>query len=106
MRAERVRPPIPYVADYVSLAAQKRALESDTRLARIDAGLTATPIVDENWFLAANYNLNSIVFEATTSKSLIVILATLMGGLIAVIFVLLRKALLARKDQSPNEAIK
>ena len=97
---------LPYVADYVSLAARKRALESDTRLARIDAGLTASPIVDENGFLAANYNLNSIVFEATTSKSLIVILATLMGGLIAVIFVLLREALLARKDQSPNEAIK
>ena len=97
---------LPYVADYVSLAARKRALESDTRLARIDAGLTASPIVDENGFLAANYNLDSIVFEATTSKSLIVILATLMGGLIAVIFVLLREALLARKDQSPNEAIK
>ena len=97
---------LPYVVDYVSLAARKRALESDTRLARIDAGLTSSPIVDENGFLAANYNLNSIVFEATTSKSLIVILATLMGGLIAVIFVLLREALLARKDQSPNEAIK
>ena len=92
----------PYVTNYVSLAAQKRALESDTRLARVDAGLAATPIVDENSFEAANYNLNSIVFEATTSKSLIVILATLMGGLIAVIFVLLRSALSARKNQSPN----
>ena len=97
---------LPYVANYVSLAAQKRDLESDTRLARIDAGLAATPIVDENRFLATNYNFNSIVFEATTSKSLIVILATLMGGLIAVIYVLLREALSARKDQSPNEAIK
>ena len=56
----------------------------------------ATPIVNENRFVAANYSLNSIVFEATTSKSLIVILATLMGGLIAVIFVLLRKALRRR----------
>ena len=88
---------LPYVANYISLAAEKRALESDTRLARIDAGLVATPIVDENRFLAANYNFNSIVFEATTSKSLIVILATLMGGLIAVIYVLLREALSDRK---------
>jgi LPS O-antigen subunit length determinant protein (WzzB/FepE family) len=83
----------PYVTNYVSLAARKQALETDTRLARIDAGLAATPLINEDRFRAVNYDLDAIVFEATTSKSLIVILATLMGGLIAVIFVLLRSAL-------------
>lgn len=87
---------LPYVTDYVSLAAQKRALETDTRLARIDAGLAATPLINEDRFRAVNYDLDAIVFEATTSKLLIVTLATLMGGLIAVIFVLLRNALSGR----------
>ena len=90
----------------IGVAARKRALESDTRLARIDAGLAATPLVDENSFAVANYNPNSVVFEATTSKRLFVILATLMGGLIAVVFVLFRDALRYRENQSPNEAIK
>ena len=54
--------------------------------------MTETPLADTDRFEAANYDLETMVFEATTSKSLIVILSTLMGGLIAVIFVLLRSA--------------
>ena len=87
---------LPYVGNYVSLAAQKLALTSDTRLARIDAGLAATPLMDKDAFRQVNYDLDSVVFEATTSKPLIVILGTLMGGIIAVIFVLLRNALATR----------
>ena len=89
----------PYVPDYVSLAAQKLALTSDTRLARIDASIAASPIINKDEFRAINYDLDTLVFEATTSKRLIVILATLMGSLIAVIFVLLRNALAARRHQ-------
>ena len=92
----------PFITDYADLAARKRALESDKRLEHIDTGLTETPLADTDRFAAANYDLETVVFEATTSKSLIVILSTLMGGLIAVIFVLLRSALSARKNQSPN----
>ena len=93
---------IPYVREYVSLAAKKRELESDKRLSRIDAGLIATPLINKNRFIAVNYDLDTIVFKATTSKSLVVILASLLGGFFAVIFVLLRNALSARKNQSPN----
>ncbi len=92
----------PFITDYADLAARKRALESDKRLEHIDTGLTETPLADTDRFAAANYDLETLVFEATTSKRLIVILSTLMGGLIAVIFVLLRSALSARKNQSPN----
>ena len=87
----------PYVTNLVSLAAQRRALESDTRLARIDAGLATTPIISEGEFKAVNYDMDTLVFKSTTSKNLIVVLSTLMGSFIAVIFVLLREALLARK---------
>ena len=92
----------PYIDNYVSLAATKRALESDKRLQRIETGLAQTPLSDAERFEAANYDMETVVFEATSSKRLIVIMATLMGGLLAVIFVLIRSAIIAR--QEPNEA--
>ena len=90
----------PYIENYISLASRKRALESDKRLQRIDTGLAQTPLADAERFAAANYDLETVVFEATGSKRLIVIVATLMGGLIAVIFVLIRSAMLARQEQN------
>ena len=90
----------PYVENYASLAARKRALESDKRLQRIETGLAQTPLADSERFAAANYDLETVVFEGTGSKRLVVILATLMGGLIAVIFVLIRSAMLARQEQN------
>ena len=92
----------PYINDYISLAAIKRALESDKRLQRIETGLAQTPLVDAGRFAAVNYDLETVVFQASGTKSLIVILATLMGGLIAVIFVVIRSAMIAR--QEPNLA--
>ena len=90
----------PYIENYVSLAAKKRALESDKRLQRIETGLAGTPLADAERFIAANYDLETVVFNSTISKLLIVILATLMGGLIAVIFVLIRSAMVARQKQT------
>ena len=88
----------PYIDNYISLAATKRALESDKRLQRIETGLAQTPLSDSERFEAANYDMGTVVFEATGSKRLIVIMATLMGGLLAVIFVLLRSAMIARQE--------
>ena len=70
---------LPYVKSYVALAARRLALTSDTRLARIDAGLAATPVSVKGNFKAVNYDLDSAVYETTASKPIIVILATLMG---------------------------
>ncbi|MGC6535471.1 MAG: Wzz/FepE/Etk N-terminal domain-containing protein [Parvibaculales bacterium] len=90
----------PYIEDYVSLAATKRALESDKRLQRIETGLAQTPLSDAERFEVANYDTGTVVFEATSSKRLIVSMATLMGGLLAVIFVLIRSAMIARQEAS------
>ena len=92
----------PYVGNYASLSARKRALESDKRLQRIETGLAQTPLSDAERFEAANYDMETVVFEATSNKRLIVIMATLMGGLLAVIFVLIRSAIIARQES--NEA--
>ena len=90
----------PYIDNYVLLAATKRTLESDKRLQRIETGLAQTPLSDAERFEAANYDMETVVFEATGSKRLIVIMATLMGGLLAVIFVLIRSAMIARQEAS------
>ena len=92
----------PYVENYASLSARKRELESDKRVQRIATGLSETPLADSDRFTAVNYDLETLVFEATSSKRLIVILATLMGGLITVIFVLVRSALVARQASGVN----
>ena len=92
----------PFIDNYASLVATKRALESDKRLQRIETGLAQTPLSDAERFEAANYDMESVVFKSTNRKRLIVIMATLMGGLLAVIFVLIRNAMIARQDS--NEA--
>ena len=75
-------------------------MESDKRLQRIETGLAQTPLSDAERFEVANYDMETVVFEATSSKRLIVIMATLMGGLLAVIFVLIRSAMIARQEAS------
>ena len=96
---------LPYVKSYVELAARRLALTSDTRLARIDAGLAATPVSVKDKFKAVNYDLDTVLYEATTSKPLIVILATLMGGIIAMVLALLRNGLSARRNRPTSEAV-
>lgn len=89
---------LPFVEDYILLAAEKRKLESDMRLARIDSSLAETPLVDKNRFRPANYDFEAMTFDATVSKSLIVILAALIGGLMTAIFVLIRGSLTIRGE--------
>lgn len=87
----------PYVRDYIALAAEKRALESDKRLAQIEAGLAETPLVNADSFKPVNYDISSMTFEPRTQRSLIIILASLIGSFIAVIFVFIRNGLAARE---------
>lgn len=90
----------PFIDDYADLAARKRALQSDKRVHRIETSLAQTPLADQRVFQAANYDLDTIIFDSAGNKRLIVILATLMGGFIAVIFVLIRSAMAARQAQT------
>ena len=91
---------LPYVPNYPELAAQLRKLTTDKRLERIEKGVSLTPLVDTEKFIAANYDLDTVVFKSNTNKPLIVILATIIGGVIAVIFVLLRHALVQRNQNA------
>ena len=90
---------LPYISDYPELASKLRELKSDMFSERIEKSRLLTPLASAENFLATNYRLEAMKFKSTTSKGLIVILATLMGGVLAVIFVLTRQAL-AKRNQT------
>ena len=90
----------PFIPSYAQLFARKQTLETDRRLERIDKGLALSPLISPEKFKAINYDLDTVIFKTSTNKGLIVILATLMGGVIAVIFVLLRHTLVQRNQNA------
>jgi LPS O-antigen subunit length determinant protein (WzzB/FepE family) len=91
---------LPYVPNYPILAAQLRTLTTDKRLERIEKGIALTPLVDTEKFIAVRYDLETVIFKSSTNKRLIVILATLMGGVFGVIFVLIRHLTVQRKQNA------
>ena len=91
---------LPHLPDYPILAAQLRTLTTDKRLERIEKGIALTPLVDTEKFIAVRYDLETVIFKSSTNKRLIVILATLMGGVFGVIFVLIRHLTVQRKQNA------
>ena len=89
---------LPYVPNYPELAAQLTTLTTDKRLERIEKGIALTPLIDPENFVAVQYDLDTVIYKSSINKRLIVILATLMGSMIAVIFVLLRHTLVQRNQ--------
>ena len=80
----------PYIDKYPDLAAKLQRLESDKRLQRIDTGIALTPLADPEAFRAANVNVETIVYQPSSSRALVVIMATLLGGIIATLIILFR----------------
>ena len=87
-----------HIPDFPELEARLRALKSDKRLERIEKSILLTPLADSETFTAVDFSLETVTFKSTTSKRLIVILATLMSGMIAVMFVLIRHFVAQRKQ--------
>lgn len=81
---------LPYIDKYPDLAAKLQRLESDKRLQRIDTGIALTPLADPEAFRAANVNVETIVYQPSSSRALVVIMATLLGGIIATLIILFR----------------
>ena len=80
----------PYIEQYPELAAKLRELKIDKRLLRINTAMAMTPLADTKSFKAANMDAENILYQTKTSRALIVILATLLGGIIATITILIR----------------
>ncbi len=89
-----------HIPNYPEMAADLRALKTDKRLERIEKSVQLTPLADARSFTAVGYDLDAMIFEPSVSKPLIVVLAALISGMIAIIFVLIRHSIVQRKQNA------
>lgn len=90
---------IPFIEGYPELAAQLTLLQSDQRLERIAIGVAASPLADAGSFQPANINFESIVYEPTIDKKIIVILITFLVAIFASLSVLIRHSIIQRHQE-------
>ena len=89
-----------YIPSYAQLFERKKSLETDRRLERIDRGLALSPLISPEKFKAFNYDLKTVIFKPKINKLLVVIFITLIGSIIAAIFVLIRHSMVQRKQNA------
>ncbi len=89
---------LPYVPNYPQLSAKLRELKTDRRSEHIEKNILLTPLANAGSFTAIEYELGSMTFEPVTSRLRFVIMATLTGGIIAIVFVILRHSVAQRKQ--------
>ena len=89
-----------HVPNYPEMAANLRALETDNLLERIEKSLLLTPLASGEPFIAASYDLDAIIFKKTLQIPLVLFLGALVGGIIAVIFVLTRHFMIQRNQNA------
>lgn len=90
---------IPFIEGYLEMAEQLTLLKSDKRLERIATGVAVSPLANADSFQPANINFESIVYEPTIDKKLIVILITFLAAIFASLSVLLRHSIIQRHQE-------
>ncbi|NRP95503.1 Ferric enterobactin transport protein FepE [Marinobacterium sp. xm-g-59] len=86
-----------FVDGLLKLEQEKRSLEQDRTLERAKALLESTPIKSAEPFIAAEFDVYATDIESKSKRSLIVALALVLGGMVGVMFVLIRSAVRNRK---------
>ena len=81
-----------FVDGLVKLEQDKRALEQDKTLERAIDLFESTPIKSSEPFMAAEFDIYATVIESKSKRSLIVGLALVLGGMLGVVYVLIRSA--------------
>ncbi|NRP53017.1 MULTISPECIES: Wzz/FepE/Etk N-terminal domain-containing protein [unclassified Marinobacterium] len=81
-----------FVDGLLKLEQEKRSLEQDRTLDRAKALLESTPIKSAEPFIAAEFDVYATDIESKSKRSLIVALALVLGGMVGVVYVLIRSA--------------
>ena len=89
-----------FVDGLLKLEQDKRALEQDKTLERAIDLFESTPIKSSEPFMAAEFDVYATDIESKSKRSLIVALALVVGGMVGVLFVLIRSALRNRKAKA------
>ena len=86
-----------FVDGLVKLEQDKRALEQDKTLERAIVLFESTPIKSAEPFMAAEFDVYATDIQSKSKRSLIVALALVLGGMVGVVYVLIRSAVRNRK---------
>ena len=87
-----------YIDKYPELRAKLVALQTDPSLANLDKELANSPYANNDQSIM-NYDVNLITVESTQSKLLIIILVSILAGIFATTFVLIRHFMFGRNTQ-------
>ena len=87
-----------FVAGLLDLEKAKRELLQDRTLERAKQLFDATPVVNADKFAAVEFDVFTTDFESKSKRSLILALSLVLGGMIGVLFVLIRSAVRKRKS--------
>ncbi|MDB2432392.1 hypothetical protein N9W88_05055, partial [Alphaproteobacteria bacterium] len=88
-----------HIDKYPELRAKLLALQTDPSLANLDKELANSPFANNEQSIM-NYDIDSITVESTQSKLLILILVSILAGIFATIFVMIRHFMLDRNTQT------
>jgi chain length determinant protein (polysaccharide antigen chain regulator) len=89
-----------FVDGLVKLEQDKRALEQDKTLERAIELFESTPVKSAEPFMAAEFDVYATDIQSKSKRSLIVALALVLGGMVGVMFVLIRSAVRNRKAKA------
>ena len=89
-----------FVDGVVKLEQQKRSLEQDRTLERAKALFESTPVKSAEQFVAAEFDVYATDIESKIKRSLIIALALVLGGMVGVVYVLIRSAVRNRKAKA------
>ena len=96
-RAERNKE---FLDKVLELERQKRALERDPLTQRAQELFATTPIVNPDQFVAVQMNVLGSDIQSKSKRMLIVALSVVLGGMIGVLYVLIRSGMRNRKQVS------
>ena len=87
-----------FLDSLVQLENQRRALEQDRTLERAETLFASTPIIREDTFNAVSVAIETTEFEYQNRTLLMLALAVVIGGMVGVLYVLIRSAMNKRKQ--------
>jgi len=88
-----------HIGKYPELRAKLLALKTDPSLANLDKELANSPFANDEQSIM-NYDVDSITVESTQSKLLLLILVSVLAGIFATIFVIIRHYMFNRHAQT------
>ena len=96
-RAERNKE---FLDKVLELESQKRALERDPLIQRARELFATTPIANPDQFVAVQMNVLGSDIQSKSKRMLIVALSVVLGGMVGVLYVLIRSGMRNRKQAS------